>query len=223
MKRKFFAILVIALTALFLSSCGLADISSPAAETPAPTLPPVTDTGVVYTNEDVGMTITYPEDWTVLSDEQIDTAYAKIWNSIKEMYKDPSELEKYKEQAIPVSFAFLHPLDYSEGTNPNINIIIMKGDLGSDLDIVSFTKQTAKEATKQAASAAVQYGDILLCKVGGIDAAAADLTSEQMGIKLTQKQYYIYKNKHLIIITLTDSNPEGLDTLQKAVDNVRFS
>jgi len=223
MKRRSAAILIIALTALFLSSCGVIDPSPTVTETPTLTLPPVTDTGAVYTNEDIGMTITYPEDWTVLSDEDIGTAYAKIWDKIKEMYKDPSELEKYKEQTIPASIAFLHSLNYVEGFNPNINIIVMKYDVGSNIDIVAFTKQTAKEATKQAASGAVEYGAIQPCKVGGIDAAAADLTSEQTGIKLTQKQYYIYKNQHLIIITLTDTNPEGIDTLQKAVDNVRFS
>ena len=223
MKRRFSVVLIIALIAFFLSSCGLTDLSFLAAETPAPTLPPVTDTGVVYTNEDIGMTITYPEDWTVLSDEDIEFAYAQMWDTMKEMYKDPSELEKYKEQNIPVSFAFLHPLNYGEGFNPNINIIIVKNDLGSDVDIVSYAKQVAKETTKQTASGVVEYGEILPCKVGGIDAAAVDLTSVQVGIKLTQKQYYIYKDQHLVIMTLSDSKPDGLVTLQKAVDNIRFN
>jgi hypothetical protein len=220
MKRRFSVVLVIALIALFLSSCGLTDLSSIAAETPVPTLPPVTDTGAVYKNEDVGLTITYPEDWNVLSNEDIESLYAEAWNTIKEMYKDPSELEKYKEQNIPVSYATLYPSDYREGFNPTINIVIMEGDLGSD--IVSFAAQSVK-AMKQAASGVLEYGEIQSCKVGGIDAAVADFTIEQMGVKLAEKQYYIYKNQHLIIITLCYINPEALGTMQKAVDNVRFN
>lgn len=216
MKKRVPAATVLLVAALLLCAC--------AAPAPVPSLSPVTDTGAVYSHEKSGFTITYPADWTVLSDTDISSLYAQISDQIKSMYKNPAEYEAALEKNIPVSCAFLHPRDAAVDFNANINIVIMTVPAAQSKDIVGMAKQVAKEMESAVAAGTITTGEASAAKVGGLDAAVQPLTMKTQDVEVSEKQYYVAHNGYVAIITLSalDSAPADLDTLQKAVDNVRF-
>ncbi len=214
MKKVIPLVLVVALIALLLPACSA----------PLPSLPPVTDKGASYTDEKSGLTITFPEDWTLLSEQEILDLSAQTVAALKDQYRDPAAFEKALQQNVPVAYAFLHPVDYAGAFNANVNVIIMDVPSALTSNIVAFAKTAVVEMSKQMSGVRMDLGEVQPAKVGGLDAAVVDMSQTQLGLEMTQKQFYVARNGRLAIITLSaaSDHAEELDTLQKAVDNIRF-
>lgn len=174
-----------------------------------------------YTNDYLGLSISYPEGYTVLTKEKIDELFKNNIDALKAQFNDPEKADDAIRNSVPIAMALKHPLDYSKGFNPSINIIVESADSAYTKDIVSFAKRVAEEAKKQ--TIAITYGEVQKVKIDGKDAAFLDASQTQNNIDISQRQYYIARKNYVVIITLTVSVSSDMDDMVKAVEGIKFN
>lgn len=180
-----------------------------------------TSSGSGYSNDYLGFSITYPDGYTVLDKDKVDDLLKNTIDSIKAQFTDPEKAEEALNASIPVTMAFKHPLDYTEGANANISIIIQNVNSALTKDIVSYGKKVVEETQKQLAG--VKYGDVQGIKLDGKDACAVDMTQTQNGVELLQKQYFFACKNYSVVITLTAGDSGDMDELAKTVEGIKFN
>lgn len=185
-------------------------------------MPPVTDKGVVYYNEKADITITYPEGWLVLSDDEIDELLGGVRNGILNAYKDPAEAERALQQNIPVSWAFITQEKY-----PNMNMNLTKIDPYITVMVMDeATPYTDKcwygDGSSEPIRNILTFGNWKNAKVGGVSATFRYIGQVQDIVGLIQKEYCVYRKGYKIYISLHATDPAEIDALQRAVNNTRF-
>lgn len=216
MKKTLLVVIVSALFIMLLSACSV----NPG---PAPSLSPVTDKGPIYTNEWLGMTMTFPEGLTMLDQEEIQEKSAKTIEMLKDKYKDPDAFEKASQENVPDVLVYMHPQDY-KGNNPNLCLFVLDAKPSDTADIMSFARAFVQNMSPTQDITFVESGEVHPVWVGGISAATIDVKRVVAGIDLIQRLYFVGHNNSLIVISMSTASDDlaALDILQKAVDNVRF-
>ena len=245
MKRLVLIIVITALFAFFTAGCSNSSITSqeltfaataepapiPAAnQAPAqsPTeVPALTDdiAGVSsdsgYVNDTLGFSISYPEGYTVLTQDQINTLMAQAIGQIKSVFSDPDLAQQAISQSIPKAMAFKHPLTYTDSFNSNFNLIISELPAGTSSDIMTIATAAIEQAGSQAPS--MQYGEPSSAQVGGKDAVAVNLKQSVNGYTVDEWQYYFLCDKYLVIVTICADNEDELGELDSMVQSIQFA
>jgi hypothetical protein len=201
------------LTVLSLSACGS---GSAEAEEPKE---PIDISKFTYVNEDMGFGIIYPEDFTAFGEDEIRTIMADNIETIRSMFANPEDAETTISQSIPVSQAMKYPIDYADGVNPNINIIVQKTPEPID-DVLELTRQIVREANLQGVS--VTFEDPTATQIGGRDAAVTRVSVFLQGMEVAESQYYVENNGYLAVITLSVGDESEFAELEAIVNTVEF-
>jgi hypothetical protein len=223
LKRLLVILLACMLVPLLLASCiqlNTTPSASPASVAPSAA---VEVKGQTYTHAGTGFTITYPEDWTMLGDAAIGTAWSAVITQINNTYTDAAEIAKAMRENVPVTVAMLHPTDYTGGFNANINVILQENvDMTGFPGILEVADMSLEQANQQYGGG-YQTEKAQAVKVGGQDAALVGLSQTTDSVTTLQKQYYMVRDNDFIVVTLTSQDPADMATLQKAVDSIHFN
>jgi hypothetical protein len=246
MKRLVLIIVIAALLAIFTAGCSSSGssvsqepaITATSEATPAPAAtespalspsdtPVATDdiTGVSsesgYVNDALGFSVSYPEGYTVLTPDQIDTLMAQAIDQIKSAFSDPDLAQRAISQSIPKAMAFKHPLTYTDSFNSNFNLIISGLPAGTSSDIMTIATDAIEQAGSQAPS--MQYGEPSSAQIGGKDAVMVTLKQSVNGYDLDERQYYFLRDNYLVIITIGADNEDDLSELNDMVQSIQFT
>lgn len=239
--KKFLPLLLIALLVTCLTSCfsvklPVKDIPVVASEVTSPSPAPSSEPAPIPTPEptpspepspaphtmiigNIGLTITYPDDWTVLRDDEIDTLYSRMIDLIKGQFKDPGSADKAIKESIPISMAMKYPVDYKAGFNPNINIIVkpLPGFLAKDM--VGFVQEAIKQAKKQT-SADITFGKPVSAKIGNAKGVVYNAQYKILGFTISEQQYYLSHDGYVAIITCASIDKTDKKALQDMIKSI---
>jgi hypothetical protein len=216
--RRIMCLLGAILLAVMLTACGSAEPAP--TSTPTPTIPGGIDgtvEGQTYKNGAAGFELTFPEGYTLLDKAQAMELLANNSEEAKDYFQNPELVEQAAQNSQQKAAAFKYPLDYA-GFNPNINIIIVQGNGEDPNDIVDIANEIVKQGNQ--AAVGMTYGSVEAAQIGGRPAAAAGLTIE--GMDVLEKQYYMFNNNYMLIITLAAFNESELDELEQILDTFKF-
>lgn len=214
--RKIIILLLIAAMLAVLASCGEYFAPPKSTEELNGTS---SDSG--YTNDYLGLSMSYPEGYTVLPKEKIQELFKNNIDAFKTQFKDPAKAEEAVQNSIPIAMAFKHELGYAEGFNASLNIIIQKVNNGLTKDIVSFTSNVVKSTESQATS--LKYGEVKSIKLDGKDAAVVDLSLTQSDTTIPEKQYYIASKDYIVIISIAAMEQNEMDEMSQAIEGMKFT
>jgi hypothetical protein len=173
-----------------------------------------------YINEDAGFGIIYPEDYNTLTSEEINTLMAVVIEYIASAFSDPAQMEEAMQKSIPVSITMKHPITYVEGVNAGINIIVQKYPV-IVINAVDAANAGIEEANKQGAGV-MTLEKATAIKIDNKNAAVADSTTTVYGMDSIGKQYYIFNNGYIAIISLAAGDEAELSELSKIIDTIQF-
>lgn len=181
--------------------------------------------GNVYTNDFFGMTFAVPEDWTILSKDEMAALFGQVIDEIGSTDKDAEAKMKLAEKkSLYLAVTAKYPIDYTEDTNPNINVI------AENLGLMSFVVSKSKdymEATmtnlKPTVAEGVTFGEISTETVGGVEYSSFDMTTDDgSGYTMYQRFICTMKNKYAILFTMTWFEEDQLKELQSVIDSIEI-
>lgn len=173
-----------------------------------------------YRDDAAGFEITYPDDFYVMSQKEIQDFFSENIQYFKDYYNDPEEAEKAIEQTIPISIALKYPLGYEDGYNPNLNVIIIDMEEEFDGDAVELVRESIQYA--QEMSDNISYTDVEPVVIDGKDAAIAYGTSLIEGYTIPQKQYYIFNRHYNIIITISADDNQSEEEMDQIINTIKL-
>jgi hypothetical protein len=203
---------------LSLSACGSGSSGSSGTAGTAEPEKTVDISKFTYVNEDIGLGIIYPDDFTTLSEEEIRAMMAEVIENAEFIYNDPEEVEEMLKQIVPTSMTMKHPFDYIDGHNSGITMLVYRGSVD---DIVDFADNVNNNAGDVVAYEAA-FGEATATQLGGKDAAVLYAKSDFADTEVLQAQYYVANNGYLAMIALTAGNEEELNELEEIMDTIEF-
>lgn len=174
-----------------------------------------------YVNDELGFSMAYPEGYTVLTSDEINTLMSQTIDYIKSQFTDPALAEQTISQSVPVAMAFKHPLTYADGFNANVNIMIMNVPGASSMKIIDIASASIEQAESQ--TQAITYGDPSAIEISGKSAVVVDESQTAAGFSVIQKQYFFACGDNVVALTIAADNDADLAELASMAEAIQFA
>ncbi len=173
-----------------------------------------------YTNKYFNLEFKVTEGWNIATKEELDEFTT---SSNENAAEGDNALDPEKLRVLALAMAAKYPMTYSEGLNPNINLLSENLKLVTDVTIKNAEDYlTATKTAMEQAGMPYTFGEITTEKLGNKEFKAFDLSMELEGFTLKQKQYVTLIKDHALIFTLTYTNDEEYKELSDILNTVKF-
>lgn len=169
--------------------------------------------GNTYKNGYLGYDLTVPLGWTILNNEQIASLQAQTQDVTGEELK-----QKIKEQKISVFF-FKYPVDYAQGYNPNVNIVIKQVNGISSKKPLDIAQNMKKQLDSQLPDTAKTAGTGTT-NGSGFEIPYVDIEITMYGVLIEERQYYLPRKDYISIITCAYQTPLELSELESVIKTI---
>lgn len=173
-----------------------------------------------YTNDYFGITFSIPDDWKILSEEEIEKLKEASGEIVpNEEAKEQMDLAEVK--TLDLVYAFKYELNYTDGINPNMSCV------GENLGLAGFVVKTPEDYLEQAQKLMMEtglpfeLGEMTQETIGSKEFGVLESTID-MGIVIHQKFYVTIIDGYALIFTLTYSSDEERDELLGIIDTITF-
>lgn len=173
-----------------------------------------------YTNDYFGITFSIPQDWTILSEDEI-TKLKEASGEIVPNKEAKEQMDLAEQKTLDLVYTHKYELDYTEGFNPNLSCV------SENLELVGFEVKTPEAYLEQAKKQMMETGlpfeldEITQETVGSKQFGVLESTID-LGIVIHQKVYVTIIDGYALVFTLSYSNVEGMDELLGIMDTITF-
>jgi|GEM_PF-672726 len=175
--------------------------------------------GNTYVNKHFGFSLPIPEGWYIASREEFAQMLSVFAGYLGSGEGETVDLEA--EQIIPLLFASVYPLDYSDGTNPYISI------MARNISKYAFVKDARIFLNLQAQVLKSQdmgfsFGDVEAVSIGGQELARIKGVQDFLGVSINQDIYAFLKDEFVVLFTLSSFNGDEARLLEDVMKGVTF-
>lgn len=173
-----------------------------------------------YTNDYFGITFSIPQDWTILSEDEI-TKLKEDSGEIVPNQEAKEQMDLAEQKTLDLVYTHKYELDYTEGFNPNLSCV------SENLELVGFEVTTPEAYLEQAKKQMMETGlpfeldEITQKTIGSKQFGVLESTID-LGIVIHQKVYVTIIDGYALVFTLSYSNIEGMDELLGIMDTITF-
>lgn len=176
-----------------------------------------------YTNDYFGLTFSVPEDWTILSQEEM-LEITKEGNKLIAGDDESKEemLDLAKVKVLNLASAYKHELGYLDGYNPNIACI------GENLSLAGLVIKTGEDylnATKEVLEGtdlSIEFKDIVTETLGSKEFDVLQSEIDLGVIVVTQKMYATIIDGYALFFTISYADDEQKAELEDILDTITF-
>jgi hypothetical protein len=176
--------------------------------------------GQTYTNTAAGITITFPEDYSVTGYEDIKGQFNDDIDKINSKITDPKAAEVQISQNIPRCLAVKKE---SASNGEYAAYTVMVGNMEKPLTQDILTYAALSNTVAGLADKNIKSNKPVAAKIDGMDAAYIETNyTDGKGVSTKEKIYYIYNRNYFIMIVFIpreDSDMQGLETV---VDSIKI-
>ncbi len=178
--------------------------------------------GNLYTNELFKFTAEFPADWNIADREQLLEINRLGADYIKESSGNSAAIDMAMAQIIPLFFVSQHPLDYTSGTNANINALAQ--NLGVSKSLIKGPKNYLELVPQSMEAQGLDYkmGEITELKIGGRDFGKVDGVLTVQGMEITQTMYVTMVDDYVMTFSLTYFSDDEKTQLEDIVNTFSF-
>jgi hypothetical protein len=167
--------------------------------------------GAVYTNPFFGLTIAFPEDWTILTRKQMAELMKLGQDMIGEYREDLADSMKLSQEKTIYCFIVFGKND----SNVNMVCTNLKVSGLAATDPETFLKYA--KIGLQSQSLPFTFGDITALKIAGKDFAMMTGEFEVNGVKGLQRYYCAIQKGYAMMLTLSATSQADMDALAGVV------
>lgn len=179
--------------------------------------------GNAYSNKYFGLTLTLPEGWSIATKEEMAQIYQAGLEYLGTMSEDAAKKAKLAEQkSIYAFYVSKHPLNYTGGTNPNIQL--MFENLGLAGMLVPTGKEYCEALIAQFQNAQMPYtfDDITEITFGGQQFFELPATFNLNGIEGTQRYFCTVMKGYALSFIVTSFSEDDAAEFDAILQSISF-
>lgn len=178
-----------------------------------------------YKNDYFGMTLVIPEEWTILTQEEVDYITSLGQEQISENNEELAENIDYSlERTLHFVYSYKYPLNYIEEFNPNFislaeNLSLIAGiAVKTGSDYLELTKSGLEEA-----GLGYTFEEMKSEEIDGKKFDVMYAETDIYGFDIKQKYYAAIESGYALIFIISYTSDEQLSELNSILDNISFT